>query len=339
MLHKQTRAVGRQLSTTIKNIVLLESSGHNNKKRIKSLCSHCIGKSCCSCSNRMIRSFSTNFRISSQEASSSSEPQQQQQQQQQHIDVRSSNRVQDILNSGQFSVIVPPISIPEGLDIKNLTPEQLDDIRENQRIKKAIFHIPAEGDRKALTPKGELSPEEREYMEEMQREQEKQKSLLKEMLGKEGVDENLKSSIQAIFQVEKKLKQQSHQQRTLKLLRDAKLKGIEDVKSVLSAAQASSLEANKEGSAVKSEQSARGDLVGMEGVKTIFDPGYNLEDRWRNIRSRYTEEEYKRSATFKEIARYIVALCVASFVCLGLAFPGFKKYILGIDPKKQALKE
>ncbi|KAG2386617.1 hypothetical protein C9374_002361 [Naegleria lovaniensis] len=335
MLHKQTRAVGRQLSSTIKNIVLLESS-HNNK-RIKSMCPHCMGKSCCSCNNGMIRSFSTNFKISSQQQeASSSESQQPQQQQQQNFDVRSSNRVQDILNSGQFSVIVPPISIPEGLDIKNLTPEQLDDIRENQRIKKAIFHIPAEGERKV--PKGELSPEEREYIEEMQREQEKQKSLLKEMLGKEGVDENLKSSIQAIFQVEKKLKQQSQQQRTLKLLREAKLKGIEDVKSVLSAAQASSLEPNKE-DVVGSEQNTQGAIVEGTPVKTIFDPGYNLEDRWRNIRSRYTEEEYKRSATFKEISRYIVALCVASFVCLGLAFPGFKKYILGIDPKKQALKE
>ncbi|EFC46099.1 hypothetical protein NAEGRDRAFT_57638 [Naegleria gruberi] len=316
MLKKVVRAVPsttRQQTLARTSVIVVGNHHHN--------CS------CCACASSS-RSFST------------STLQQNEKQPSQEIDIRSSNRVQDILNSGQFSVIVPPVSIPEeGFDFNSLTAEKLQDIRENQRIKKAIFHIPAEGEgRLALEERSkglaasDLSPEENEYMEEIQKEQEKARSLLKNMMEKEGVDENLKSSIQAIFNVEQKLKKQSGQQRTLKVLKEAKLKGVEDIKSVVS-------QINNEQATV-SNHTARGEILGGgEAMKSIYDPGYNLEDRWKNIRSRYSEEEYKRSATFSELLKYFVAFSIASFVCLGLAVPGFKKYIIGIDKSKAALKE
>lgn len=317
----------KMLSSQTKQIFLKVKSSHLKPLQVvaSSTCKHVPCREGCAC----CRKFSTMTFVSNEKKEETAEP----------ADHRASNRVQDILNSGQLSIIVPPVSIAEGgIDFKNLSPEHLQEIRGNQRIKKAIFNIPSEADKASNNKSGrvsDLSQKESEYIEEMQIEQDKERSLLKEMLGKEGVDENLKNSIQAILDVEKKLKKQSGQQRTLKKLREAKLQGIEDVKSVLSQAK------SEEAAISQSEEQSNAISTSEHLSKSIYDPGYNLEDRWKNIRSKYTEEEYKRSATFREITRYLAAFAVASFVCLGLAFPGFKKYILGIGqtPKKQALKE
>ncbi|KAL9654292.1 hypothetical protein ABK040_010323 [Willaertia magna] len=259
--------------------------------------------------------------------------------------IKTTTRVQDILSSGQFSVIVPPVSISEEgnkIDFSKL--EQLEETMENERMKRAVFHIPAEGEglNKGTDQSNSISSEETEFIMESDVNREKEKSLLKDMLSKEDVDENVKSSIKAILDVENKLKKQSEQQKRLRGLREARLKGITDLKTAMESAKAN--DANVENISPITPSTGKGSFVSIDtnptdGVKTIYDPGYNLEDKWRNIRSRYSEEEYKRSATWKEIFGYVIAASVASVVCLGLSMPGFKKYILRMEPKKRAVTE